>query len=87
MYVRLAAAWTDPAGGMHGAGEVVDIDIVTLAELEEQGVVDNGSDGPGSPDWVGPGVEDGDNTSWVGPGEDEPGTDDDNEEAEDQADE
>jgi hypothetical protein len=84
VYVRLAAAWTDPAGGVHGAGDLVDIDIVTLAELEEQGVVDNGEPGAGSPDWVGPGAEDED-TSWVGPG-DEPDTDDDNEEAEDQAD-
>ncbi len=84
MYVRLAAAWTDPAGGVHGAGEVVDIDVVTLAELEEQGVVDNGEEGVGSPDWVGPG-EDDTTQGWVGPG-DEPGTDDDNEEAEDQAD-
>jgi hypothetical protein len=85
VYVRLAAAWTDPAGGMHGAGDVVDIDIVTLAELEEQGVVDNGEPGASSPDWVGPGVEEDDTATWVGPG-DEPGTDDDNEEAEDQAD-
>jgi hypothetical protein len=84
VYVRLAAAWTDPAGGVHGAGDLVDIDIVTLAELEEQGVVDNGE--PGGPDWVGPGVEDDDTASWVGPG-DTPDTDDDNEEAEDQAEE
>jgi hypothetical protein len=83
VYVRLAAAWTDPSGGVHGAGDLVDIDIVTLAELEEQGVVDNGE--PGGPDWVGPGVEDED-TSWVGPG-DQPDQDDDNTEAEESAEE
>jgi hypothetical protein len=81
VYVRLAAAWTDPAGGVHGAGDVVDIDIVTLAELEEQGVVDNGVDGK-DPGWVGPGVEEAEDGTWVGPG-DEP--DDDNDEAEEQA--
>jgi hypothetical protein len=85
VYVRLTAPWTDPAGGVHGAGDLVDIDIVTLAELEEQGVVDNGEPGVGGPDWVGPG-EDEETSSWVGPG-DEPDTDEDNEEAEDQAEE
>ncbi len=40
MYVRLASAWTDLSGAAHQAGDVVDIDVVTLAELEEQGVVD-----------------------------------------------
>lgn len=82
--MRLAVAWTDPEGTVHGAGEVVDIDIVTLAELEGQGVVENGEERVG-PDWVGPGVEGDETASWVGPG-DEP-TDDNNEEAEDEADE
>ncbi|MFD0593641.1 hypothetical protein ACFQZ4_14935 [Catellatospora coxensis] len=36
MLVRLALAWTDPFGIAHGVGELVDIDAVTLAELEEQ---------------------------------------------------
>jgi hypothetical protein len=40
MLVRLADAWTDSFGVQHGAGELVDIDPVTLAELEEQGVVE-----------------------------------------------
>jgi hypothetical protein len=83
VYVRLAAEWTDPAGGVHGAGDYVDIDAVTLAELEEQGVVDNG-DEPVQPDWVGP-TEEGDATeAWVGP-TDEPDSDDDNTEAEAEA--
>lgn len=41
MYVRLATAWTDADGVAHGAGDVIDVDAVTLAELEEQGLVDN----------------------------------------------
>jgi hypothetical protein len=41
VYVRLATAWTDADGVAHGAGDVIDIDAVTLAELEEQGLVDN----------------------------------------------
>jgi hypothetical protein len=40
MLVRLATAWIDPAGVVHGAGEHIDVDAVTLAELEEQGVVE-----------------------------------------------
>ncbi len=40
MLVRLATAWIDPAGVVHGVGEHIDVDAVTLAELEEQGVVE-----------------------------------------------
>ncbi|WP_162908041.1 hypothetical protein [Allorhizocola rhizosphaerae] len=40
MLVRLATAWIDPAGGVHGAGEHIDVDAITLAELEEQGIVE-----------------------------------------------
>ena len=72
VYVQLAGVWTDPAGVAHRAGEIVDIDAITLAELEEQGVVeDNMSSqvrigpGPGEPTDVverligpGPGVPD-----------------------------
>ncbi|HEY3008560.1 MAG TPA: hypothetical protein VGJ63_10940 [Micromonosporaceae bacterium] len=58
MDVRLTVAWTDPFGLVHEAGDVVDIDAVTLAELEEQGVVKDleGEEptqigpGPGAPD-------------------------------------
>lgn len=64
MYVRLASAWVDPRGAVHNAGDVVDIDAVTLAELEEQGVVedpksptDGTSDATGTvdPSTIGPG--------------------------------
>lgn len=59
MYVRLAVAWADPSGALHRAGEFVDIDVVTLAELEEQGVVENPEEA-GKPEWWGPGkVDDG----------------------------
>jgi hypothetical protein len=53
VYVRLAAAWTDPAGVVHGAGDVVDIDPVTLAELEEQGVVYSGDTDKSGDSWTG----------------------------------
>ena len=76
MYVRLATDWADHHGAVHGAGDLVDIDIVTLAELEEQGVVEN-SEEIDRPGWIGPGrPEQGED--WIGPG-DEPegeGTDD-----------
>lgn len=44
MLVRLALAWTDPRGVAYAPGELVDIDAVTLAELEEQGVVETMTD-------------------------------------------
>ncbi len=78
MLVRLAVAWTDPFGVAYGAGDMVDIDAVTLAELEEQGVVQNMTDphetyvGPtgNEPDgYVGPtGAE----SDYVGPTGSEP---------------
>ena len=72
MYVRLAVDWADPSGAVHGAGEFVDIDVVTLAELEERGVVEN-ADEINRPAWVGPGkTEEG----WVGPGDEVESTDD-----------
>src|SRR3982750_605542 len=54
VYGRLAVDWADSSGGVHGAGEFVDIDVVTLAELEERGVVEN-ADEINRPAWVGPG--------------------------------
>ncbi|MEV0271798.1 hypothetical protein AB0H43_23710 [Hamadaea sp. NPDC050747] len=67
MLVRLAAEWTDPFGIAHYAGDVVDIDAITLAELEEQGVVE---DVDGVPeDWNGPGEqEEQAEPQWNGPG-------------------
>jgi hypothetical protein len=39
VYARLARNWTDRGGSAHHAGELVDVDAITLAELEERGVV------------------------------------------------
>ena len=75
MYVRLAVDWADPTGAVHNAGEFVDIDVVTLAELEEQGVVDNPEE-IGQPQWVGPGKADEATEQWVGPGDDTGAPDD-----------
>jgi len=76
VYVRLATDWAAPNGAFHGAGDLVDIDIVTLAELEERGVVEN-SEETDRPGWIGPGRPE-HQEGWIGPG-DEPegeGTDD-----------
>lgn len=71
MYVRLAAPWVDGTGVPHRRGEVVDIDAVTLAQLEEAGIVTDPSKDQAN--WVGPGGStDGEKTteaSWVGPGD------------------
>ncbi|MDG4805365.1 hypothetical protein O7634_01155 [Micromonospora sp. WMMD1120] len=40
MQVRLSASWTDSGGKLWAAGDTVDVDAVTLAELEEQGMVE-----------------------------------------------
>ena len=40
MHVRLSAAWTDPRGTVWAVGDTVDVDAVTLAELEEKGMVE-----------------------------------------------
>jgi hypothetical protein len=75
VYVRLAVDWADPTGAVHSAGEFVDIDVVTLAELEEQGVVENPEE-VGRPEWVGPGAPDESTEQWVGPGDESEGADD-----------
>ncbi|KWV32214.1 hypothetical protein [Micromonospora rifamycinica] len=41
MQVRLSAYWTDPDGTVRSPGETVDVDAVTLARMEEQGMVEN----------------------------------------------
>jgi hypothetical protein len=68
VYVRLAADWADPTGAVHGAGEFVDVDVVTLAELEEQGVVENPEE-VGRPEWIGPGKVEDVTEAWIGPGD------------------
>jgi hypothetical protein len=65
VYVRLAAAWADPSGAVHGPGEFVDVDVVTLAALEEQGVVENA--GEENEDFTGPGESDEEEPGYVGP--------------------
>jgi hypothetical protein len=67
--VRLAAEWTDAFGTAHSAGDVVDIDVITLAELEERGVVHAMSE---PEEWNGPDETEAQEESWVGPSEQEP---------------
>jgi hypothetical protein len=77
--VRLAREWTDTAGTAHVAGDAVDIDAVTLAELEAVGVVANAErataprDPGDDPQWPGPTDPEGDDPRWPGPTEPEPG--------------
>jgi hypothetical protein len=66
--VRLAAEWTDPFGVAHDAGDVVDIDVITLAELEERGVVHNMSE---PEEWNGPSEQEQQEEQWNGPSEQE----------------
>jgi hypothetical protein len=78
VYVRLSAAWADPAGLLHDPGDLVDVDLVTLAKLEEQGVVDN-VDGLEQSTRTGPATVDEKpvKPSWLGPGDDTTIPDDD----------
>ena len=39
MQVKLAREWTDGTGTEHAAGDLVEVDTITLAELEATGVV------------------------------------------------
>lgn len=59
VYVRLNGEWTDTDGVSHGAGETVDVDPTTLAELQAAGLVTETS-------------KSGDGTEWVGPTSDKP---------------
>lgn len=60
VYVRLEQEWIDGTGAGHSAGDMIDVDAVTLAELESRGIVA----GPGEPGvkepqrWAGPGSPD-----------------------------
>jgi hypothetical protein len=58
--VRLDKEWTDPAGVTHAAGDTVDLDERTLAELREAGVVGDAADA-----WAGPTFA-GDDTDGAG---------------------
>lgn len=55
--VQLVQGWTDGAGVNHAAGEMVDVDAVTLAQLQAEGIVGEAGGGTGGGDgkeWVGP---------------------------------
>lgn len=56
VHVRLAKDWTDGNGSAHEAGDMVDVDAATLAELEAAGIVAA---------WPGPTGGEGD--AWPGP--------------------
>ncbi|SCE89874.1 hypothetical protein GA0074695_1994 [Micromonospora viridifaciens] len=65
VYVKLESDWTDADGVAHSAGESVDVDAATLAALQAEGIVSEGSGGgKESAKWVGP---TGATTNWVGP--------------------
>ncbi|PZM96392.1 MAG: hypothetical protein DIU79_05190 [Actinobacteria bacterium] len=71
VYVRLDAEWTDDKGVTHAAGDMVDVDAATLANLEARGIVrgiDLGrGDFKGRKDpagWAGPTSEP---QGWAGP--------------------
>jgi hypothetical protein len=69
VYVRLAMPWADPSGTVHGAGEFVDVDVVTLAKLEEQGVVENAGEDFEETEFIGPGESEDEGQQFIGPGE------------------
>ena len=68
--VRLARGWIGYGGAVHRAGDLVDVDPVTLAKLEASGVV-TPSESAGTQQWAGPTGEeppDDDRTvAWAGP--------------------
>ncbi|WP_410811013.1 hypothetical protein [Micromonospora sp. 067-2] len=60
VYVKLESDWTDGNGVNHSAGESVDVDAATLANLQAEGIVSEqshgkGKDGKGPDQWAGPG--------------------------------
>ena len=75
VHVKLEKEWTDSAGTTHSAGESVDVDAATLAELQEKGIVSDGNEWAGptaSPEtavdnWAGPTAPPKDDTDWAGP--------------------
>ncbi|MFY1637361.1 hypothetical protein ACN27F_29515 [Solwaraspora sp. WMMB335] len=58
VYVKLEQDWTDGSGTSYAAGDMVDIDAGTLAQLQKEGVV--------AEDWIGPTGETV-GTNWIGP--------------------
>lgn len=67
VYVRLDQDWTDAEGDQHSAGDMVDVDAATLAQLQADGVVGEPVD-PAGGGWVGPSGGAGTTGGgWVGP--------------------
>ncbi|MET7834536.1 MULTISPECIES: hypothetical protein [Micromonospora] len=65
VFVKLESDWTDGDGVAHSAGESVDVDAATLASLQAEGIVSEGSaGGKDKNEWAGPGST----TAWAGPG-------------------
>ncbi|MFE9652246.1 hypothetical protein [Micromonospora sp. NPDC006431] len=64
VYVKLESDWTDADGVAHAAGDSVDVDAATLATLQAEGIVIEGSGGDDTSDWAGPGRP----NEWAGPG-------------------
>ena len=63
VYVRLAQGWVDGGGASHAAGDMVDVDAGTLAQLESRGIVSSAGEADGPRDdadevWAGPGSPD-----------------------------
>jgi hypothetical protein len=54
---RLEKSWTDDSGKTYSAGESVDLDAATLAELQEKGIVKS---------WAGP-TSSQPTSKWAGP--------------------
>lgn len=59
VYVKLEKDWTDGDGVTHAAGDSVDVDAGTLADLQAKGIVSEKTS-----DWAGPGSP----SKWAGPG-------------------
>jgi hypothetical protein len=65
--VRLARGWIDYDGTVHQAGDLVEVDAVTLAKMEAAGVVTAPGDEP-TMAWAGPTSDEDEPTmAWAGP--------------------
>lgn len=65
VYVRLEQDWTDDDGERHLAGEVVDVDAVTLARLQAEELVKDPDESADPDSWGGPTGTG--TSSWGGP--------------------
>jgi hypothetical protein len=55
MQAKLIRDWTDPQGVTHPAGSTIDVDAVTLAQLEAAGYLGpTGGGGTAATDYLGP---------------------------------